>query len=159
MNKLTEKGSSLLRPGTGAGRSLQPVWKGPPAQPERQGAKPRGRRPLSGPHQRLHCRGAGGITERIQPFTFGCLSWADANASIHLDALSAGDRVTGTIRAWGEAKAALRPTSSFESLRLQHDAGGSPGRPRDAQRQHPLRPPGQRSGRGTELRGARALSG
>lgn len=53
--------------------------------------------------------GAGGISERIQAFTFGCLSWADANASINVDALSAGGRVTGTIRAWGEAKAALRP--------------------------------------------------
>ena len=53
--------------------------------------------------------GAGGLKERIQAFTSGCLSWADANASIQVDALSAGGQVTGTIRAWGEATAALRP--------------------------------------------------
>ena len=53
--------------------------------------------------------GAGGINTSISAFTAGCLSWADANCDITVNPLSAGGRVTGTIRSWGEAKAALRP--------------------------------------------------
>jgi hypothetical protein len=53
--------------------------------------------------------GAGGISEHIQAFTYGCLSIADANSSITVNPYGAGSRVTGSIRAWGEARAALRP--------------------------------------------------
>jgi hypothetical protein len=52
---------------------------------------------------------AAGIDERIRAFTAGCLSWADANSVIKVDPLVAGGQVTGTIRAWGDARAALRP--------------------------------------------------
>lgn len=53
--------------------------------------------------------GAAGINQTFGAFTLGCLSWADANASVQVNPLSAGGRVSGTIRAWGEATAALRP--------------------------------------------------
>lgn len=52
---------------------------------------------------------AAGLSESVRAFTAGCRSWADAHCEIEVDSFGAGDRVTGTIRAWGEATAALRP--------------------------------------------------
>lgn len=53
--------------------------------------------------------GAGGLAKTFTATARGCLSRAVANATFAINPLVAGGPVTGTIRAHGEATAALRP--------------------------------------------------